>query len=126
MCLKAPPLQQIGLYFCAFHNYASEPHRHILAHHFCSHVSAEMHQCIIYDSNQPNARLMGIESEDRDECRRRRADGWAGVIRACLYSSLRRDHCSACPCMLLQVPHQRAHVQHSARGGEKVLALAPV
>ena len=66
-CFQAPTLQQIGLYFCAFHNYASDPHRHILAHHFCSHVSAEMHQCIIYDSNQPNARLMGIESDDRDE-----------------------------------------------------------
>lgn len=68
---QAPTLQQIGLYFCAFHNYASEPHRHVLAHHFCSHVSAEMHQCIIYDSNQPNARLMGIESDDREEERAR-------------------------------------------------------
>ena len=35
--------------------------RQVIAHHFCSHVSEEMHQCVIYDSNEPGARLIGIE-----------------------------------------------------------------
>lgn len=33
----------------------------VIAHHFCSHVSEEMHQCVIYDSNKPDAKLIGIE-----------------------------------------------------------------
>lgn len=35
--------------------------RHVEAHHFCKHLSADFHQCIIYDSDKPDARLIGIE-----------------------------------------------------------------
>jgi Protein of unknown function (DUF1264) len=31
------------------------------AHHFCSHRNEEFRQCVIYDSDEPNARLIGIE-----------------------------------------------------------------
>ena len=31
------------------------------AHHFCSHISGDMRQCVIYDSNKADARLIGIE-----------------------------------------------------------------
>jgi len=41
---------------------SDEPNRHVKAHHICSHLpSQNMHQCIIYDSNEPGARLIGIE-----------------------------------------------------------------
>ncbi len=42
--------------------------RQVEAHHFCTHLVHDMHQCVIYDSNQPGARLIGIEyivSEER-------------------------------------------------------------
>ena len=31
------------------------------AHHYCSHLSGDMRQCVIYDTDQPNAKLIGIE-----------------------------------------------------------------
>ena len=31
------------------------------AHHFCTHISKDFHQCVIYDSDKPEARLIGIE-----------------------------------------------------------------
>ena len=31
------------------------------SHHYCSHVSGDMRQCVIYDSNKSDARLIGIE-----------------------------------------------------------------
>lgn len=31
------------------------------AHHYCSHLNEEVRQCIIYDSADNNARLIGIE-----------------------------------------------------------------
>eukprot|EP00898_Chlorokybus_atmophyticus_P003733 jgi/Chlat1/4360/Chrsp29S04507 len=30
-------------------------------HHFCTHLSEDMQQCLLYDSDEPNARLVGIE-----------------------------------------------------------------
>lgn len=35
--------------------------RQVEAHHYCSHHSEEMRQCVIYDSDKPDARLIGIE-----------------------------------------------------------------
>jgi hypothetical protein len=31
------------------------------AHHYCSHLNEEVRQCILYDSDSPNARLIGVE-----------------------------------------------------------------
>ncbi|KAI0703640.1 DUF1264-domain-containing protein [Cytidiella melzeri] len=55
------PINRIHQHICAFHVYASDPKRHVRAHHFCTHRSADFHQCIIYDSGEPDARLIGIE-----------------------------------------------------------------
>ncbi|WAR61307.1 hypothetical protein PtB15_13B563 [Puccinia triticina] len=52
---------QIHQHLCAFHVVADEHGRQIESHHYCSCVSPEFHQCIIYDSDKPNARLIGIE-----------------------------------------------------------------
>ena len=35
--------------------------RQIIAEHYCSHLSDEVLQCVIYDSNKPGARLIGVE-----------------------------------------------------------------
>ncbi|KIJ23991.1 hypothetical protein M422DRAFT_213059 [Sphaerobolus stellatus SS14] len=55
------PINQIHQHLCAFHTYAVDRTRHVEAHHFCTHLTHEFHQCIIYDSDKPNARLIGIE-----------------------------------------------------------------
>ncbi|CAI7857518.1 unnamed protein product [Closterium sp. NIES-53] len=55
------PIRQIGQHFCAFHYYANDMTRQVEAHHYCSHVSEDVHQCLVYDSDQPSARLIGVE-----------------------------------------------------------------
>lgn len=55
------PLEAISTYLNAFHFYADDMGRQVEAHHFCTHLSHDMHQCVIYDSNRPGARLIGIE-----------------------------------------------------------------
>ena len=38
--------------------------RQVIAEHYCTHVhGSNMHQCIIFDSDRPDARLIGIECE---------------------------------------------------------------
>lgn len=55
------PLSKICQHVCAFHCYAHDTTRQVRAHHFCSHRNEEMRQCIIYDSDAPDARLIGVE-----------------------------------------------------------------
>ncbi|KAI0636898.1 DUF1264-domain-containing protein [Trametes polyzona] len=55
------PINAIHQHLCAFHVYAQDRSRHVEAHHFCQHLSADLHQCIIYDSDKPDAKLIGIE-----------------------------------------------------------------
>ena len=62
------PLEAMSTYLNGFHFYADDMGRQVEAHHFCTHLAHDMHQCVIYDSNQPGARLIGIEyivSEER-------------------------------------------------------------
>ena len=55
------PIKQIHAHLCALHAYAAEPERQIVAHHFCTHLTSEIHQCILYDSPDKSARLIGVE-----------------------------------------------------------------
>ncbi|RUS17485.1 DUF1264-domain-containing protein [Endogone sp. FLAS-F59071] len=55
------PVQQICEHLCAFHFYSHDMTRQVEAHHFCSHINEDMRQCLIYDSDEPNARLIGVE-----------------------------------------------------------------
>ncbi|EGN95371.1 hypothetical protein SERLA73DRAFT_141978 [Serpula lacrymans var. lacrymans S7.3] len=55
------PINAIHQHLCGFHVYAHDHTRHVEAHHFCTHRSKDLHQCIIYDSDDANARLIGIE-----------------------------------------------------------------
>ncbi|KAH8107129.1 DUF1264-domain-containing protein [Cristinia sonorae] len=55
------PINAIHQHLCAFHVYSTDHTRHVRAHHFCMCRSKDFHQCIIYDSEQPDARLIGIE-----------------------------------------------------------------
>src|SRR6202035_5497260 len=51
------PIDQIDAYVCGLHFYNGDQSRQVIAHHFCSHRSEEFLQCVIYDTNQPDARL---------------------------------------------------------------------
>ncbi len=55
------PLEAMSTYLNAFHFYADEMGRQVEASHFCIHLRHDLHQCVIFDSNRPDARLIGIE-----------------------------------------------------------------
>ncbi|KAF5752534.1 hypothetical protein HS088_TW01G00449 [Tripterygium wilfordii] len=55
------PVNKIHQHLCAFHFYAHDMTRQVEAHHFCGHQNEEMRQCLIYDSPDPDARLIGLE-----------------------------------------------------------------
>jgi Protein of unknown function (DUF1264) len=55
------PLRSIHAHVCGFHFYNGEPQRQVIAHHYCSHRGEDFLQCVIYDSDKPDARLIGIE-----------------------------------------------------------------
>ena len=55
------PLKSIHGYLCGLHFVNGEPNRQVVAHHYCAHLSADLRQCVIYDSNRKDARLIGIE-----------------------------------------------------------------
>jgi hypothetical protein len=55
------PLKNICAHLNAFHTYVSDTSRAVEATHFCGHVNDEVRQCIIYDSAEANARIIGIE-----------------------------------------------------------------
>lgn len=55
------PIHAINMYLNGFHFYADDMGRQIEAHHFCTHINEEFFQCVIYDGNQADSRLIGIE-----------------------------------------------------------------
>jgi hypothetical protein len=68
------PLKQFHLYLCAFHIAKQDPAFQVEAHHYCSPVNEEVHQCIIYDSTGRNARILGVEYIISDRLYRRLTD----------------------------------------------------
>ncbi|KAI1842710.1 hypothetical protein JX266_011172 [Neoarthrinium moseri] len=55
------PVKQICAHLNAFHTYADEPGRHVETNHYCSHLTSDVRQCILYDGPGPKAKLIGIE-----------------------------------------------------------------
>lgn len=56
-----PPIGDIHAHVCGIHFYSGNMGRQIIAEHYCAHLNDEVLQCILYDSNKPGARLIGIE-----------------------------------------------------------------
>lgn len=62
------PLDAMSTYLDGLHMYADDTGRQVHAAHFCIHLEHDLHQCVIFDRNARDARLIGIEyiiSEDR-------------------------------------------------------------
>jgi len=55
------PTSQFHLSLCAFHVAKANPKFQVEAHHFCAPVSDGVHQCVIYESREKNAKLLGVE-----------------------------------------------------------------
>ena len=57
----AGPLGSIHAHVCGFHFYSGDMPRALRVHHYCSHLNPDVFQCVIYDSDRADARLIGIE-----------------------------------------------------------------
>ncbi|KAH7384109.1 hypothetical protein DE146DRAFT_622267 [Phaeosphaeria sp. MPI-PUGE-AT-0046c] len=56
------PVQRICAHLNAFHAYAHDPKRDAVeTNHYCAHLNDDVRQCILYDSPNQPARIIGIE-----------------------------------------------------------------
>lgn len=58
---ERPPIEALNSYLDGFHFYNGAMHRQMEAHHYCAVVEEDFIQCVIYDGNVKNARIIGIE-----------------------------------------------------------------
>ncbi|RAK99494.1 OBAP family protein [Aspergillus ibericus CBS 121593] len=55
------PVNNICAHLNAFHVYASDKTRCVEANHYCSHITEDIRQCLIYATPHANSPLIGIE-----------------------------------------------------------------
>ncbi len=55
------PIDAMSAFLNGFHFYADDMGRQVEANHYCTHLTEDFHQCVIYDSDRANAKLIGIE-----------------------------------------------------------------
>lgn len=58
---KMPPIGAINAYLDGFHFYSGRMQQQMEAHHYCAMLNDEVIQCVIYDGNTKDAKLMGLE-----------------------------------------------------------------
>jgi len=56
-----PPIDALNAYLDGFHFYSGNPQGQMEAHHFCAVLSEDLIQCVIFDGNGRDAKLMGVE-----------------------------------------------------------------
>lgn len=55
------PLAALDAYLDGFHFYNGNLQGQMEAHHYCGHVNEDLIQCVIFDGNGKDAKIMGIE-----------------------------------------------------------------
>jgi hypothetical protein len=55
------PIRALNAYMDGFHFYSGNMKGQMEAHHYCGHLNEDMIQCVIFDGNQENAKIMGVE-----------------------------------------------------------------
>lgn len=55
------PLGAMNLYLDGFHFYADDMGHQMEAHHYCNQVNEDFIQCVVFDGNTADARLIGVE-----------------------------------------------------------------
>jgi hypothetical protein len=58
---SARPLRSIHTQVCGLHFYSGDLKRQVVSYHYCAHLNDEVRQCVIYDSDRSDARLIGVE-----------------------------------------------------------------
>lgn len=56
-----PPIDALNAYLDGFHFYNGQMQAQMEAHHYCAILNEEVIQCVIYDGNMKDAKLMGVE-----------------------------------------------------------------
>jgi len=56
-----PPIEALNAYLDGFHFYNGRMSAQMEAHHYCAMLNEEVTQCVIYDGNVKQAKLMGVE-----------------------------------------------------------------
>lgn len=56
-----PPIEAINAYLDGFHFYNGRMNVQMEAHHYCAILNDDVIQCIIYDGNVKDAKIMGVE-----------------------------------------------------------------
>lgn len=55
------PLGALNVYMDGFHFYSGNLKGQMEAHHYCSVVNEDLNQCVIFDGNGKDAKIMGVE-----------------------------------------------------------------
>jgi hypothetical protein len=58
---EKPPVAALDAYVNGFHFYNGDLGAQMEAHHYCSVVNEDLRQCVIFDGNGRDAKLMGVE-----------------------------------------------------------------
>jgi Protein of unknown function (DUF1264) len=58
---RMPPIAAINAYLDGFHFYNGRMQQQMEAHHYCAILNEDVIQCVIFDGNSPDAKLMGLE-----------------------------------------------------------------
>jgi hypothetical protein len=55
------PLETFNAYLDGFHFASGDMHMQMEAHHYCGHLNEDVIQCVLFDGNGKQAKLVGIE-----------------------------------------------------------------
>ena len=55
------PVSGLHAHFCGIHIAKGNPKFQLVAQHYCSSRGGDMHQCLLYDSCEKDAKLLGVE-----------------------------------------------------------------
>ncbi|RYQ89576.1 hypothetical protein Ahy_B09g096147 [Arachis hypogaea] len=55
------PVKQFSYHVCSFAIYSHDMSRQIETHHYCSRLNQDFLQCAVYDFDDANAHLLGVE-----------------------------------------------------------------
>jgi hypothetical protein len=55
------PVEKIAMYLNGFHVSKDDPKMQMEAHHYCNQANEDFAQCVLFDGNTAEARMMGIE-----------------------------------------------------------------
>jgi hypothetical protein len=61
MIEKFGPINSICDHLVGLHCYATDIKRQVMAHHYCSQINKDFRQCLLYDSDRLDAKLIGVE-----------------------------------------------------------------